>query len=58
MNTNHFENYGPLYIYLKDAFDYSTTAIEEGLMVDIAEQTRGALLTFDHRYFGRNRPTA
>lgn len=58
MNTHHFENYGPLYIYLKDAFDYSTDMIEEGLMVDIAEQTGAALLTFDHRYFGRNRPFA
>ncbi|XP_037033396.1 lysosomal Pro-X carboxypeptidase-like [Bradysia coprophila] len=55
-NTHHFENYGPLYIYLKDAFDYSTDMIEEGLMVDIARETGAALLTFDPRYFGLNRP--
>ncbi|KAJ6646563.1 putative serine protease K12H4.7 [Pseudolycoriella hygida] len=55
-NTHHFQNYGPIYIYLKDAYDYSTVFIEEGLMVDIAEQTGAALFTFDHRYFGRNRP--
>lgn len=57
MNTHHFENYGPLFIYLKDAYEYSTEFIEEGLMVDIAEETGAALLTFDTRYFGRNRPT-
>lgn len=56
MNTHHFENYGPLYIYFKGCFEYSTEMIEEGLMVDIAEQTGGALLIFDYRYFGRNRP--
>lgn len=56
-NTHHFENYGPIYIYIKDAFDFSTTMIEEGLMVDIAQETGGALLTFDARYFGNNRPT-
>lgn len=48
---------GPLYVYLKDYRDYTTRWIEEGLMVDIARETGAAVLTFDHRYFGVNRPT-
>lgn len=48
---------GPLYIYLKDYRDYSTRWIEDGLMVDIADDTGAAVLTFDYRYFGVNRPT-
>lgn len=58
VNANHYNpEGGPLYIYLKDYRDYSTRWIEEGLMEDIAEETGAALLTFDHRYFGVNRPT-
>lgn len=58
MNADHYDsNNGPLYIYLKDYRDYSTRWIQSGLMVDIAQQTRAALLTFDYRYFGVNRPT-
>jgi len=55
VNANHFEEGGPLYIYLKDTFDYSTQWIERGLMVDVARETGAAVMTFDYRYFGRNR---
>lgn len=48
---------GPIYIYLKDAGDYTTRWIESGLMVDIARENNGSLFTFDYRYFGTNRPT-
>lgn len=48
---------GPLYIYIKDFRDNSTRLIEDGLMVDVAKDTRAALLTFDMRFFGQNRPT-
>lgn len=58
VNANHYNtDGGPLYIYLKDYRDYSTRWIENGLMVDIAQQTGAALMTFDYRYFGVNRPT-
>lgn len=48
---------GPIYIYIKDFGDYSTRWIESGLVVDVAQDTRAAVVTFDMRYFGRNRPT-
>ncbi|XP_037033331.1 putative serine protease K12H4.7 [Bradysia coprophila] len=57
VNTDYYQPMGPLYIYIKDARDYTTTWIESGLMVDIAAETNAALFTFDHRYLGDNRPT-
>lgn len=58
MNAEHFNPVnGPIYIFLKDYRDYSTRWIENGLMVDIARETGAALVTFDYRYFGVNRPT-
>lgn len=57
MNANFFVSGGPLYIYIKDFRDNTTRFIEEGLMVDLAKDTRAALVTFDMRFFGRNRPT-
>lgn len=53
----HYQPGGPFYIYLKDVFDRSTQWIENGLMVDIARQTHGALFTYDPRYYGTNIPT-
>jgi serine protease 16 len=58
VNADHYDpENGPLYIYLKDYRDTSTRWIQSGLMVDIARETRAALLTFDYRYFGANQPT-
>lgn len=59
MNTDHYRPGGPLYIYITNVRDYSTTRwIESGsLMVDIAEETHAAVYTFDLRYYGNNRPT-
>lgn len=57
MNMDHYLPGGPLYIYIKDTRDYTTRWIESGLMVDIAAETHAALFTFNHRYFGDNRPT-
>lgn len=54
---DYYKYLGPIYIYLKDGGDTSTQWIEEGLMVDIARETNGALFTFDMRYFGTNIPT-
>lgn len=48
---------GPVYIYLKDINEQGTKSIETGLMVDIARSTGALLLTFDMRFFGKNRPT-
>ncbi|KAJ6632715.1 Thymus-specific serine protease [Pseudolycoriella hygida] len=56
-NLNFTGDEGPVYIYLKDAGDYTTRWIESGLMVDIARQNNGSLFTFDYRFFGTNRPT-
>lgn len=49
---------GPLYIYVKDiGEDHSTQWIGQGLIAqNIVQTTRGALFTFDHRYFGNNIP--
>lgn len=57
MNANFFANGGPLYIYLKDFRDNTTRVIEEGLVVDVSKDTRAAVMTFDMRFFGNNRPT-
>jgi len=56
-NLEHYEAGGPFYIYIKDVFDTTTQWIEEGLMVDVARQTGGALFTFDQRYLGANNVT-
>lgn len=56
-NLNFTDEDGPVYIYLKDAGDYTTTWIESGLMVDIARENNGSLFTLDYRFFGSNRPT-
>lgn len=56
-NYRHYEGGGPFYIYIKDARNNTFQWILDGLMVDIAEETRGALYTFSPRYFGVNRPT-
>lgn len=38
--------------------DITTEKIQSGLMIELAEQTGAALLTFDHRYFGTNIPVS
>ncbi|KAJ6646561.1 Dipeptidyl peptidase 2 [Pseudolycoriella hygida] len=58
VNANFFVHLGPLYIYIKDFRDNSTRFIEDSLLVDIAKDTRAALMTFDMRFFGVNRPTS
>jgi len=58
VNANFFVSNGPLYIYLKDFDDSTTQWIESGLMVDVAKDTGAALITFDSRFFGRNRITS
>ncbi|XP_037038170.1 putative serine protease F56F10.1 [Bradysia coprophila] len=56
-NLNFTGENGPVYIYLKDAGDYTTRWIESGLVVDLARESNGSIFTFDYRYFGNNRPT-
>lgn len=56
MNREFYQEGGPLYVYLKDLGDFSTKWLTEGLMHDIAQETNGALYTFDYRYFGQNLP--
>lgn len=54
-NLDNYTPGNPIYIYIKDAGEYSNRRIEQGLMVDIASRTGAALFTFDQRYFGLNR---
>lgn len=56
-NTEYYRANGPVYIYIKDINYGSTQWIRKGLMVDIARSTGALLLTFDMRFFGKNRPT-
>ncbi|XP_037033398.1 dipeptidyl peptidase 2-like [Bradysia coprophila] len=58
VNANFFVTGGPLYIYIKDFRDNTTRVIEEGLVVDVSKDTRAAVMTFDMRFFGQNRPTS
>ena len=34
--------------------DVGTQRIENGLILEIAQETGGAIFTFDHRFFGDN----
>lgn len=45
-------------MFIHGSGEYTTEWIENGLMVDIAEKEGAALVTFDHRFFGENTPTA
>lgn len=48
---------GPLFFYINDGEQYTTEWIERGLVVDIARNVGGALVTSDHRYFRLNTAT-
>lgn len=53
-NVEHFEENGPLFFFLDDAVS-GTRWIQRGLVVDLARELRGAVITANNRYFGRNR---
>lgn len=57
LNLDFYESGGPLFVYINDGEQYTTEWIEAGLVVDIARDLRGAVITSDHRYFRLNTPT-
>ncbi len=57
LNLDHYEEGGPIFIFVNSADDTTTEWIEEGLVVDVAREVGGALVTADHRYVRLNIPT-
>jgi len=57
LNLDHYREHGPIFIFINSADETTTEWIEEGLIVDVARQVGGALVTADHRYVRLNIPT-
>jgi len=57
LNIDHYREGGPLFIFVNGADAFTTEWIEEGLVVDVAREVGGALITTDHRYVRLNIPT-
>ncbi|KAG4071866.1 hypothetical protein HA402_006027 [Bradysia odoriphaga] len=57
LNLDFYRDEGPLFVYINDGEQYTTEWIEEGLIVDIARELGGAVITSDHRYWRLNTPT-
>lgn len=57
LNDESYQENGPIFVYVSESDDFTTKWIEKGLMVDIAKSLHGALVSADHRYFGKNIPT-
>ncbi|KAJ6623773.1 putative serine protease K12H4.7 [Pseudolycoriella hygida] len=57
LNLEYYEANGPLFVYINDGEQYTTEWIERGLIVDIARDLGGAVITSDHRYFRLNTAT-
>lgn len=53
-NVEHFQENGPLFFYIDDGLS-STQWLERGLVVDLARELRGAVISAPSRYLGRNR---
>lgn len=57
MNLDHYQEDGPIFIFVNAADPTTTEWIEEGLVVDVAREVGAALVTADHRYVRTNIPT-
>lgn len=57
LNLDFYEAGAPLFVYINDGEQFTTEWIQEGLVVDIARDLQGAVITADHRYFRLNTPT-
>ncbi|KAG4071886.1 hypothetical protein HA402_006047 [Bradysia odoriphaga] len=57
LNLDHYEEGGPIFIFVNSADDTTTEWIERGLMVDAAREVGAAVVTTDHRYIRLNIPT-
>jgi serine protease 16 len=57
LNLDHYREDGPIFIFINSADETTTEWIEAGLVVDVARETGGALVTADHRYVRLNIPT-
>lgn len=56
-NIEFYEDAGPIYIFVNDPDVYTTEYLTSGLMYDIANRTRAALVTANNRFFRNNVPT-
>lgn len=56
-NLAHYRPNGPIFVFVGDGGVYTTEWLVGGLIYDIASEVGGALVTADHRYFGKNIPT-
>lgn len=57
MNLDHYDEGGPIFIFVNGLDETTTEWIEAGLVVDVARQVGAALVTADHRYNRLNIPT-
>lgn len=53
-NVEFFEENGPLFFFIDDGVS-GTQWIQRGLVVDLARELRGAVISANSRYLGRNR---
>lgn len=57
LNLDHYRAGGPLFIFINAADGTTTQHIEQGLVVDVAAEVGGAVVTAEHRFVGLNIPT-
>lgn len=57
MNLIYYRNGGPLFVYINAGTIDDTEYIENGLIVNLAQELGGALVTYNHRYYKDNIPT-
>jgi len=57
LNLDHYQENGPIFIFVNGADETTTEWIEGGLVVDVARRVGAVLVTADHRYVRLNIPT-
>lgn len=57
INDHYFEEGGPILIFVGGEWEISPAKLQNGLIVDIAEEYGGVLFYTEHRFYGESKPT-
>lgn len=57
VSRQHYKEGAPVFIYIGGGNDNHVDMITRGAVFDLANETNGALLALEHRFFGQSRPT-
>ncbi|CRK95838.1 CLUMA_CG009287, isoform A [Clunio marinus] len=57
VNSEHWISGGVIFLYVSGGFELYDDFLTRGVMYELAEETRGMIVSLEHRYYGTSRPT-